>query len=364
MAMRIILKVGPKALFELFQTKDPAYFNQFQPPFGTELNDNCTYDSESYLSVFHLTTQSDKFPFSIFRLAENARTAVQVTDILDTGTGFFQEVPLVHKTDFKNFVARLVLRHLEAAGVNGQGLAELEGLDNVSFQDTYSGKKAPAEALQTLIDTFKLSTFGGGIYPTLSLTNHSCDPNVTCVADGINGTVTVVTHRMLRKGEPLFSAYNESFLTSELKARTTILLGQYHFRCHCIACEQNWPTLQELSDRIRVFCCPDCSKKFFEHEKGSGQFRTCLLTAPHRRCGSCGKRYKEAELNRRLNVTVGLAVKVRELLKSNRPMKAFEILLKILDYFQYHFCPPNAESFKMQISFRQALYLIFHLAQQ
>ena len=193
-AIRIISKVGPDELFRLFETRNPAYFNPKQP-FGTE--PDCKYDSQSYLSIFHLATNSDKL--SLEKSAANASHAVLASEVVDGTTNFFENIPEDCKTEFKKFIAVLVLRHIEAVCVNSVSQRHLRDLEDVTLADTYSGR-IPPEKLPDLSDP-KFEQYAGTLYSVFSLLNHSCDPNVHYLNHPTHGTMIVVATRSLKKGE-------------------------------------------------------------------------------------------------------------------------------------------------------------------
>ena len=354
LAIRVILKIGSRDIFRLFQTKDPAYFNPKQPV-GTE--PNCLYDSNSYHTVFHLTTQSDKL--HPMNLAINVQHALIATSVLEKETNFFEEVPAESKLEFKNFVAALVLRHIEASPINAASAIELVGLENVSFADSYSGK-TPAQKLAKIMECVKFRKLAPAFYPLFSLINHSCDPNVYYLNHTTNGTMIVVAHRALKKGEPLLIAYTQDFITGEISTRQAYLARQHHFTCHCVACEMKWPTLVSIPKP--KFCCPACSKTFFEYEKGSNKYRKCLLAAPTWKCGRCDVSYISAELNVWLNTADGLSFDILRLFQLNRSRQAYKLFPGLLSFLQYHTFPPNGHLYVTQNLYMRTLAVILHYA--
>ena len=353
-AIRIIFKVGSKLLFRIFQTNDPKYMNPDEP-FGT--TPNSVYDSQSYLSVFHLQAHSDKLICK--DRIKHAAWALMATEILESKTPFFDHIPANRKSEFKNFVAAAIVRHIEADGVNGGVVIELYGLENVSFPSKYGG-----ESSQSIISSLEVRAFAGAIYPVVSLINHSCDPNVSILHHITNGKMVVVAHRSLKKGEPLHIMYNGGFLQFDIQQRQAYVLENYYFKCHCIACEQNWPTLYELIKQKATACCPTCSKGFFEQDKGSGEFKNCLLTRPNWKCGSCGKHYKEEKLMSQLKAKAGARAEIVGLLESCRLTEACDAFLKVSDYYQFHLCPPNGQLQAMQELFRKTILLMFYFSEQ
>ena len=132
----------------------------------------------------------------------NVQHAPLRTSILENETKFFEDVPAEFKMELKNFVTALMLRHLEAESINGASAVELEGLENTSFSDSYSGK-IPLQKLAETMDCVEFREFAVGFYPLFSLINHSCDPNVYYLNNTTHGTMIVVTCRALKNGEPV-----------------------------------------------------------------------------------------------------------------------------------------------------------------
>ena len=362
-AVRIIAKVGPQELFRLFETKDPAYFNPKKEfPFGTE--PNCTYDSESYLTVFHLSTNADRLPFK--KRSANVHYALLAADIVDTEAGFFDDIPdPSRKAEFKKFVTALMLRHIDASDINAQVANEFEGFENLSFQDIYTRKFSTdddPEDPPNLFTSLNSVPNATGLYPLFSLVNHSCNPNAFKLSRTTNGTLAVLSNRTLKKGEPLLIGYSLHFYYDDIYDRQMELMDDYYFKCRCVACKERWPLQRELLQRPTSFCCSICSKKFYENDKSSrGEFKKCVLTAPGWKCGSCGKCYDEAELRHRFNVHRNLIKKVNGFLYLNQPTKALDLMLKVFDYFQYHLSPPYGHFYGLQDMLMLSIESIVHL---
>lgn len=94
---------------------------------------------------------------------------------------------------------------------------------------------------------------GGAVYPTVSLTNHSCWPNV---ARHCYGTVCVVrASRPIRRGQEILDNYGPNFLAETRDRRKSFLKTQYFFSCGCDACVEDWP----MSDRL-----PEIRQEIYE----------------------------------------------------------------------------------------------------
>ena len=193
--------------------------------------------------------------------------------------------------------------------------------------------------------------------------NHSCDPNVFTMNDLSNGTMSVITSRALRRGEPIFLPYVQDFLLTPCEERQLSLQDSYYFTCQCIACKNKWPTLQGMMARKLTFTCFQCSRSFCEHEKGSMEFMTCVLTKPQWKCGLCRKEHTEFELHSRLQENETVAVEASKLLMSNRPREATLQILRASEFYQFHLCPPQDQKYRNQEMLRKAMMLIFYFSQ-
>ena len=357
LAFRIICKVGPKRLFDLFTTQDPSFFD-CKEPYGTQPDRK--YESDSYLSVHHLVKHSEKLELPIRHV--NAHHALLATAILDLESTFFKEIPMDKKTEFKDFIAAQLLHHIECVSVNSGGMTQVKGMEQVSLADCYGNRINP-RVLSSHIQNMDCRTFGQGVFPTYSLMNHSCDPNVFTINGLSNGTVSVITSRALRRGEPIFLPYVQDFLLTAREERQISLQDSYYFTCQCIACKNKWPTLQEMMTRKLTFSCFHCSKSFGEHEKGSTEFMKCVLTKPQWKCGLCGKEHTEFELHSKLQENEIVAVEASKLLISNRPREATLQIMRASEFYQFHLCPPQDQKYRNQEMFRKAVMLIFYFSQ-
>ncbi|XP_037078696.1 SET and MYND domain-containing protein 4-like [Pollicipes pollicipes] len=123
-------------------------------------------------------------------------------------------------------LAALLLRHLESCACNGFQLSELVAPE--------PGDESEPEALE----------LGGAVSATVSLMNHSCDPNVTRVNHGRH--LIVVSTRTIAAGEELQDNYRALFHEAPRAQRQAALLERYHFSCRCAACRFHWPLYDRL----------------------------------------------------------------------------------------------------------------------
>ena len=91
--------------------------------------------------------------------------------------------------------------------------------------------------------TEKAGMYGSGVFPFMSLLNHSCYPNVDTVA--VDNKFVLTVTRPIKAGEQIFITYGYSSVLYTRKEREK-LLARYKFTCDCIACIEDYPKLEKL----------------------------------------------------------------------------------------------------------------------
>nr|XP_027309659.2 histone-lysine N-methyltransferase SMYD3 isoform X1 [Anas platyrhynchos] len=92
------------------------------------------------------------------------------------------------------------------------------------------------------ISNGEMQDVGVGLYPSMSLLNHSCDPNCVIVFEGYQLLLRSV--REIQIGEELTISYIESLMpTSE---RQKQLMRQYCFECDCHLCQDHEKTPESV----------------------------------------------------------------------------------------------------------------------
>jgi hypothetical protein len=128
---------------------------------------------------------------------------------------------------FKNFVASLILHHIENIPYNAISLSKLK-----SGEPRKIGKLDPTE--------LEPETYGMAIFSLLSLCNHSCDPNSVPLRRPNNQTVSLIALKSIKAGEEVFISYAPLFTSMETEGRRRFLSQRYNFDCDCNACNNNW----------------------------------------------------------------------------------------------------------------------------
>lgn len=91
---------------------------------------------------------------------------------------------------------------------------------------------------------------GAAIYHSAAYFNHNCYPAVTRYF--IGQTIVLCATRPLDAGTVIAENYGPIFTRQTLRERQRSLSSRYWFRCECVSCTENWPTLDKLDDNARL----------------------------------------------------------------------------------------------------------------
>jgi len=129
------------------------------------------------------------------------------------------------KLQDKVLVGGILLTHLQNLPCNAHEIAEIE-IPAGSAKDSSQ------------------SEIGAAAFGTLSLINHSCDPNV--VRNYYSTHATVKAIRSLRAGDEILDNYGYHYAVMTREERQRKLYNQYYFTCECVACKSNWSMYSAL----------------------------------------------------------------------------------------------------------------------
>lgn len=231
LALRIITKAGFEFLKDFRQKIQQGLCESYSRESG------CTHDgsyvSSDYLPIYCLVTHSEDR--SISDLFRRTMMAVFLLKTLQGGT-FFGENPCSQQDLV--FIGGVLLRHLQSNPCNAHEISELHlNLNSVATSET--------------------SEIAAGIYATLSLFNHSCDPTVTRTFYGDTCVVRAIKNIPVR--HEISDNYGTLCAVSVKPERHDKLKSQYYFTCQCVACKENFPLYSEIpSSASPVFKCDNC----------------------------------------------------------------------------------------------------------
>ncbi|GLG99499.1 SET and MYND domain-containing protein 4 [Gryllus bimaculatus] len=193
------------------------------------------HQSGDYLDVYNLVThEANRKSDDLFHRANMAHFLFKCLKL----SGYFGNQtsnPGEDPTPSELFIGGLLLHHLQLLQFNAHEISELV-LD----------KDADLETGQSIF-------LGGGLYPTLALFNHSCDPGVTRYFLGTSVVVQAVKN--IQSGDMIAENYGPIFTQMTKNERQSTLKSQYWFSCNCVPCEEDWPLFNDMDPTILRFKC-------------------------------------------------------------------------------------------------------------
>ncbi|RMX37735.1 hypothetical protein pdam_00006600 [Pocillopora damicornis] len=113
---------------------------------------------------------------------------------------------------------------------------------------------------------------GSAIYPTASLLNHACDPDV--IVSFVDGHLVVRATHNISKGSEISHCYGPHVSRMGYEDRQKLLYKQYFFTCQCTACKSD----EEMENKrlcFSAFACPQCKHAMRLSSVASGNIGTC-----------------------------------------------------------------------------------------
>lgn len=190
-----------------------------------------------------------------------------------------------------------MLQHMLQLQCNAQAITSI----------CYAGSK---ESIITNSRQVRLAT---GVFPVVSLLNHSCSPNTS-----VSFTSTVATIRaaqQIAKGQEILHCYGPHESRMGVAERQQRLSSQYFFDCSCPACHAE--TLRAAAaPRWEAFCCNTCRVPMQGND---------VLSCSNESCTNSVSRDRLVSRLQDLQQQVHTAQK---LLRSDRPEQAIQQLLE------------------------------------
>ena len=159
-----------------------------------------------------------------------------------------------------------------------------------------------------------------GIYPTASLMNHACDPDV--IVSFIGRTLVVRATHNIQPGEEIAHCYGPSASRMSREVRQSLLQKQYFFTCNCSACKSD-KDLEEQYIFDALYICPKCSSVVIvsrENDKILGKCKNA-------KCGHVSDFSFEVDVVKNAQKLFGLAVAS---LEQGQGVKCLETLKECL----------------------------------
>ncbi|XP_054164012.1 SET and MYND domain-containing protein 4-like [Oppia nitens] len=201
-----------------------------------------TPNSDAYLSVWSLVDHTNDFK------PEDSLNYSLVAILLLFVIKKFELIS--SKSENYESLGGIILKHILQLITNGHSIASMEFIgqsSNLCFQDR------------------RIAT---AIYPTVSLMNHSCDPNVIAIYD--KKQLIVRAAKPIAKGQEVMNCYGPHCKRMSLKDRQTALLEQYFFTCDCSSCSTG------LEDKSRALQCNRCKDAIILDKESKDNRIICL----------------------------------------------------------------------------------------
>ncbi|CAG9765419.1 unnamed protein product [Ceutorhynchus assimilis] len=211
------------------------------------------YRSDDYDNVFFLCRNE------VMRKKEElihyACMSIYLLRILKQGY-YFAESSNDLLTEDELFIGTLILRHLQILQFNAHEISEL--------QNTYN------EATVSYLN----NTIGAGLYPTLALFNHSCDPSI--VRYNVRNKIVVRAIKPIKTDDIIYENYGPLYMGEALEKRQDELKTNYWFECLCQPCTELWPMFHEMRENeLRIPCKTDRCPYVFTVQDQDDPFLDC-----------------------------------------------------------------------------------------
>ncbi|XP_012871767.1 PREDICTED: SET and MYND domain-containing protein 4 [Dipodomys ordii] len=108
---------------------------------------------------------------------------------------------------------------------------------------------------ESFVTSSKQVRLATGIFPVVSLLNHSCSPNTSLSFAGT--VVTIRATQQIGKGQEILHCYGPHESRMSIAERQQKLKSQYFFDCSCPACHTE-ELRTAVGPRWEAFCCNSC----------------------------------------------------------------------------------------------------------
>ncbi|ENN76352.1 hypothetical protein YQE_07129, partial [Dendroctonus ponderosae] len=207
------------------------------------------YRSNDYDNVFFLCRNESLRKKE--ELVAYACMSIYLLRLLKQGF-YFGESTAEAPTTNELFVGGLLLRHLQILQFNAHEISQL--------QNRSSG--------------FEAACIGAGLYPTLALFNHSCDPSL--VRYNVRNKIIARAIRPIKAEDIIYENYGPLYSAADLQQRLEELKKNYWFECMCQPCTQLWPTVRDMRENeLRIPCRNDQCPYVFLVKGDDDPFLTC-----------------------------------------------------------------------------------------
>uniref|UniRef100_A0A0K2TLD8 Protein-lysine N-methyltransferase SMYD4 n=1 Tax=Lepeophtheirus salmonis TaxID=72036 RepID=A0A0K2TLD8_LEPSM len=291
------------------------------------------YLSDDYRNLYNLVTHhSERKTGDMFH---RSMLAVMLLKCLKSQGYFggnkvdFSSIPEDILTEDEQYIGTLLVHFLEVYQFNAHEIAQFE----MVAKDKEEGAK---------------SVFiGAGVYPTLAMFNHSCDPSV--VRYYVEDVVCVQAIKNIYKGDEINENYGPIFFHSPKAERQERLKAQYWFDCRCIPCTENWPLMHEMNGDSLIFRCEEC---------GEGVPFETSANVPRIKC-SCGTPIPILLALKKIAETEDISERAQEALNTGQLESAQTLYSSYITTLDKVIVPPYTDYYKIQQNIWKCIWMRF-----
>lgn len=241
---------GIEQLIRKIQGFDRQTFKNKPEKIFQHLEEICSQDYQDYFKEYQEIDEFREYG-QVFGLSTNfftknhmlfgknfyyAITSLLITMYLRNCTSFFQDFideEIMSESEWTLFISSILMRHIFQLVINGhaivdfrQSIFQMNSMNLMIFNNF-----VVCGGLHALLKSERIFT---GIFPRISMLNHSCDSNIRNVFE--NNQLTIVATRDLKENDEVFNCYGPNFRLMSFKERQDTLKIQYNFDCACKKC--------------------------------------------------------------------------------------------------------------------------------
>ncbi|XP_044254997.1 SET and MYND domain-containing protein 4-like [Tribolium madens] len=178
-----------------------------------------------------------------------------------------------------------------------------------------------------------LITIASGIFPSVSIMNHSCRPNVTNYF--MCDTIVVKALEDIAQNEEIFNCYGIDYRGMEREQRQYACKELYHFECKCVICSD---PAHEL-DMLDSYLCPKC--KGLVPEINNTILSFCVNCGekyhlkPFRKINNEAQKYMESDSSNQLELLIK-SLKIREKILYKHHKDFEEVYYRLYSFYVKH----------------------------
>ncbi|XP_076178680.1 protein-lysine N-methyltransferase SMYD4 isoform X2 [Ptiloglossa arizonensis] len=282
---------------------------------GSQLGTSEEYSPRDYRTVLELETHCATLEPNV-----NLIRAIEAIFLAKCFTFVLSKMDVVCTKETLFFLAIAMLHHLQAINCNAYEIVE-----NVYDKETHA---------------WEPRNVGGAIYPSVSLVNHSCYPNIVRHSYP-SGTVVVRTLRFIGKGTEILDSYGPHFLIDSRLQRREYLWKKFRFLCACEACSQNW---QYPLPETMNYKCRACSEIIDAFALKENDMRNVSFA----RCRKCNEKIDCKKLNGQLRKSISRRLNAISKMYEGYHAQALPQLLEHIHFIEKFLAAPNIETIKTQ----------------